>query len=209
MSFPTVKIVDDFNRANESPATGWTAISTLANFRVVSNQLQGISLQNAAYFNATTYSANCETACDLGTLPGAGGLVEIGLRGKDIGSVTTVDGYSLRMTIVDAGTDTFTLYRTDNGVSTSLGTFNQEVASGDSMGIRAAASLIEAWYKPAAGNWTRLGTATDSTYTAGGYATLVVVSTTATIDNFRAGDYSPYLERVSIKRAQRNILVLR
>lgn len=189
-AFPTVPIVDDFNRADENPATGWVTIPTLNAVQVTSNQLKGTALQNAAYFNAQ-YSADAETACDLGTLPGEGGLVEIGVRGKDVGGVTTVDGYSVRVTIA-AGTDTINLYVTTNGASSLLASYNQEVASGDSIGIRARGSTIEAWYKPSAGNWTLLGSVTDTTWTAGGYPTLVIVSTTATIDNFRAGNSAPF-----------------
>lgn len=189
-AFPTVPIVDDFNRADENPATGFVTIPTLSGVQVVSNQLKGTALQNAAYFN-TQYSADMETACEVGTVPGEGGIIEIGIRAKDVGSITTVDGYSVRYTVA-AGTDTISIVKTTDGTPSVLTTFNQEVVSGDEFGIKGLGTLIMAWYKSVSGLWTLLGSVADSTYQVGGYPTVVIVSTVASINNLRAGNAAPF-----------------
>lgn len=185
MAFPTTAILDNFNRANANPDGSGSWTSLFNNIQIVSNEAKGTSTSNVVYWNAGTFNANCETYITFGgTLPGGGGYVEVGARVN----LSPLNGYAVRATKVDAGTDVIQLSRIDNSVATSLATYNQEISSGDSIGIECNGSTIKAYYKPSGGSWTEVISVTDSTYGSGGRASLAIISSVATVDNYGGGD---------------------
>lgn len=185
MAFPTASVLDNFNRANANPDGSGSWTSLFNNIQILSNEAKGTSTSNVVYWNAGTFNANCETYVTLGgTLPGGGGYVEVGARVN----LSPLNGYAVRAAKVDAGTDVIQLSRIDNSVATSLATYNQEISSGDSIGIECNGSTIKAYYKASGGSWTEVISVTDSTYGSGGRASLAIISSVATVDNYGGGD---------------------
>lgn len=187
MPFPTTGILDAFNRADENPITGWTALFN--NFRVASNAMKSTTAgSDFAYYSAATYGPDCEAYMTVATKVPTGGAMAIIARLVDTGSIATVDGYMVNVAVA-AGTDTITIVRLDNGVGTTLGSsISQEVANGDSIGIECIGSSISCFYKSGAGAWTNLGTRTDTTYSAAGRVGVsVTTDTSESFDDFGGG----------------------
>lgn len=140
------------------------------------------------YYIPSQYGPNVEVYVKVVTKPNAvSGDVTLDARIQTPGSAA-IDCYAFQYK-VSAGTDTFELLRIDNNSSTSLASaFTQELTSGDSMGLSITGNILEAWYKPGAGAWTSLGTATDGTYPNAGYLGLSGSSGLATVvDDFGGG----------------------
>ncbi len=77
----------------------------------------------------------------------------------------TADGYDVHV-VKAAGADLWQIRRRDNVTPTVLGAdMNQELSSGDSVGMSLVGSTISAYYRSGAGAWTLVGSRTDSTYT--------------------------------------------
>lgn len=195
MAFPTTPILDTFNRADENPATGFTSV--LNNIQVLSNQAGATSANHLVYYSASTYGPDSECLLDLPTKPPGTSQCSVGARWVQVGSPSTLDGYSLVLTAA-AGTDSFAIQRVDNGVGTTLGSaISQEVTNGDGMGIRCLGSVIYGFYRSGAGEWTELGNRSDSTYTAAGNIGLSGNSTTTRYDNFGGGTFIPLGTRLT------------
>lgn len=193
----TTPILDDFNRADGGAGSNWTNL--LGSITITSNQVSGGSTQNVGYWNVTTYGANMEAFITLPTKPSDTAIADIGIRIQDVGSIASVDGYSARVAAA-AGTDTLSIQRIDNGTGTTLASVSQEFTSGDSFGIRASGSRLELWYRSGSGLWQRLTTATDTTYTNGGYISLTLVGSAVRGDNFGGGNsYHPIVTRRRVK----------
>jgi len=196
MPFPTTAVIDNFNRADGQASFtggGWTNQIEGANsgtLTIVSNQLavfsNGAGEASSAWYNTSTYGADCEVYCTVPVKAGAGNPTELYARVQSPGSAA-IDGYRVRLWD-DAGTDFFDVSRTDNGANTVLGaTISQEYAAGDSFGMSIIGSTIEVWYKPSAGAWTSLGTRTDSTYSSAGYLGVGMWFSTGRVDDFGGG----------------------
>ena len=200
MAFPTTGILDSFNRADENPlvtasngdswqslpGAGGLGVTALA---VVSNICVGNGGVGSNMYLDHVFNADCEAYVTITGLGSTNNVVELFFRLVDIGTVTAVDGYILRWTNV-SGTDTIRLNRLDNLGETTLATFNQEVTAGDSIGARIIGTGLEAFYKPSAGAWTSLGTASDATYASGGRIAVTLIGT-PTVDSFGGGSYVP------------------
>ena len=141
-------------------------------------------------WNSIMGGADEEVFCTVTTATGSGATVAIYLRCKDIASAATLDGYALILT--EAATDSWGINTITNGVVGLIGsTFTQEVANGDSIGLRIVGSTLTAWYKASGGSWTQLASRTDSTYAAAGYLALSISDTTGRVDDFGGGVYVP------------------
>lgn len=199
--FPTTPIRDTFNRSDES------AITTASNgetWAIIPDQgtlglgSVGVS-SNVAYSTAgpgsfdmitTTDAADCEAYVTISTKGSStNDEVDVDVRLQQYSNALTMDGYAVRA-IVQAGTDTISIVRIDNVVTSALITFNQEFSSGDAIGIRCTGSIIEAFYRSgSSGPFTRLGGIVDSTYPNGGRTALTLVGTNTRADNFGGGAY--------------------
>ena len=189
MAFPTTAVLDNFNRADGSPPSGWSQplYTGDGNITINTNQL-ALSTGTAAngWLDGATYGPDCEVYCTIPTLPSDGNPTDLFARVADPGTATP-DGYQLRQW-QDASQDYFEVRRIDNGVGTTLGaTINQTFAAGDSFGMSIVGSTIEVWYKPSAGAWTSLGTRTDGTYGSAGYLGIQIWFGTVRVDDFGGG----------------------
>lgn len=202
MAFRVTPILDSGTGADANPIGGnWTLMTGSAgvgvtDLRRVSNQIGGqAGTASVDYWNPGTFNANCEIYCQIQAIGAAASFVDLYFRGKDTASILTFDAYSVRWTVA-AGTDTIALTRLDNLAATTLATFNQNIAAGDWFGAQIIGSTLTAFYESAAGAVTVLGTATDSTYTAGGYHTMAINGTTNRVTNFGGGNFtSPAFKR--------------
>lgn len=186
MAFPNTPLIDDFNRAS----LGANYTTLLGTPTISSNQLAASVAPAVAYYNVFQVTDG-EAWCQIPTLPGIAANFDLGIRLTDAGSIATVDGYVIRFT-QNVGTDTLSLIRITNAaVGATLATFNQEVAAGDYIGIRAFGTLFSAYYRSGStGFFTLLGSATDATY-ASGFLSFTMPNTTIRIDNFGGGAYAP------------------
>lgn len=104
--------------------------------------------------------------------------------------VAGADGYNLSYVF---GTG-LQFYRMVNSTFTQLGsTVVQVVAAGDSIGLSINGSVLEGWYKAAAGSWTSIGTQTDTNITGSGKIAASLTggaASLARLDDFGGGSIS-------------------
>lgn len=197
MTFPTTPILDTAVRANEGPppSANWTTPAAASGFNITSNKFAGTGAGNVSVWNPRTFGPDCECYLTVDTLEGVSSSFSVVARAKDTGSLATIDGYAVAHNQL-AGTDTIQIQVLTNGAAVTLGAnFNQEVAAGDSLGIRVFGSTIEAWYKSGALAWTLLGSRTDSTYAAAGSLVMIGLGTTGRYSNFGGGIYAPFIPK--------------
>jgi hypothetical protein len=220
---PTTPYLDDFNRSDEAPlvqaiqgTNQWSLLSaTGEDLRLLSNVAAhgatgtgtGRRYRNVAAWTALAdQEAYFFVATKAGNTDGYGALTRL----HDL-ALDTWDGYEL-MALTQSGTDTVELRRIDNGVVTVLATYNQEHAVGDAFLLRSVGSTHDAWYyNVSTQGWTKLGTVTDATYTAGPPG-LSIRNTTARVDNYGGGPFAArgrglrFFSNVGITQAQPRIV---
>lgn len=183
MAYPTTSaVLDNFDRANEGPPmTGWTDID--AGLQVISNAAGGTTGANLSRLN-TSYGPDAEAWATVSTKPGAVTRY-FGFEMRQ--TADTGDGYAA-YAIDRSGTDTWEIYRVDNGTYTLLGSAvtGPEVTAGDQIGMERLGSAV-AVYHFTAGAWTQIATRTDSTYTGTLYLALYVDDGTGRFDDFGGG----------------------
>lgn len=170
--FPNAAIVDDFNRADEAPMTGWTDTWEVGSvgFGVVGNIARPASNSNAtAYLTSTNYGPQVHIAVVLSAISS---YQQIGFLLVSEGT-SGLDGYLLAY-----GGTSLELYRIDNGSFNIIAGCTQTVSlsAGDSMGVGRATGGNFTTETCASGagcgasgaGWTIRGTCTDNTYTAAG-----------------------------------------
>ena len=84
-----------------------------------------------------------------------------------------------------AGPDQVFIERIDNGALVNRLTVNRDLTAGDVLLLRAEGSTLEVWHR-AGSTWSRLGTVSDSTYPAAGFAGFGLRGTTGRLDDFGA-----------------------
>ncbi len=187
-------VLDDFNRPDENPLsdTGRWGNSVYAGnengLKVVSNQLAATSLTDTAWRSDQQYGADQEAWVAIAVKPGGDNAVRVYARLQAPGS-SGYDGYMLRYQ-QNAGIDQAFIERIDNGAVTMLTTLNREFSINDKLRIRAIGSSIQAWRYGGRG-WQVLGTATDTTYTGGGYIGVGLRNASGRLDDFGGGNAIP------------------
>ena len=183
-------LLDGFNRANESPLSGGGKWSNGVNgsnetgLQLVSGALAcSKSTSCASWWNPAPYGPDSEVWGTITTLPGTGNQFRLYVRIQQPGSLA-VDAYMLRTNQL-TGTDEVYLERIDNSTFVRLLTVSQELAVGDRLLLRVSGSTLEAWLERGTG-WTRLGSATDTTYPAAGYTGVGLRGTTGRLDDYGA-----------------------
>jgi hypothetical protein len=115
-AFPTTGILDNFNRADENPLSNggkWTCPMRAAdnNLRVLSNQV-GDAANADCYWSDAIFGPDSEAYLTITTKPSDGNCIAVVARISGAGS--TISGYWGEFCSA-AGTDTWDLYRFDNG----------------------------------------------------------------------------------------------
>lgn len=183
-------IIDSFNRADENPATNWTALAGA--IKVVSNQAAGNAVtDNLAFYSPSTQGPDVDITIPISVREGNNNYVAVLARLKDTGSIATLDGYLVGHYQL-TGTDAIRVYRLDNAVGTQLGAdISQESAAGDLLNVTIVGSTIQVWYFNGT-SWALIGTRTDSTYPAAGSVGLGIYNTTGRVDYYQGGLYVPF-----------------
>jgi len=165
MAFPTTPVLDDFIRGDEGPppSASWenTLFPSTGGMVVLTNQLAKESAIRCSAFWITPPGLNYELFATVATRPADGSDADLNVARN---SAADYDGYLVRLHRDDVGGDLFELRRWDNGSSALLDTVGVTFADGDALGLRRIGAALEGWYKPAAGAWTQLLSASDATY---------------------------------------------
>lgn len=178
-------LLDSGVRANEGPppSASWASNAFSAGtsqLQIVSNAIKrgGAGYGSGAW--GTQLGPDVIYYVTLSTL----GDIELEIRGKDLGSGSTWDAYSL---FYENATHTFTLYRTTNGSASSLATSTSKTLSaGDKLGLMAIGSnLTSAVYQ--SGAWSDHLTASDATYGSSGYVGFWLNGTTPAVNDMYGG----------------------
>lgn len=197
MAFPNTPILDNFTRADQGPqpSSQWT--SNGDGLKVSSNTCVASASAGASdYWNPTQFSVDCEVYCKISTKATIlNDYIALFLRGTPAGDFYSPSTwYCVKYKENTVGTDTITI---ENDSGTALATFDQEVSSGDSIGLSAIGTILTAYYKSGAGAWTVLGTydiSGDATkYLNAGYIGAAIyytlTDTGLAIDDFGGGSY--------------------
>lgn len=193
---PLTPILDSFNRADENPATGWTAFPGVEGVRVLSTKFAAgtTTAQNGAYFNTAMTGPNQEVYITISTLPVNLGSTVIYARNDPSGGGTVGNNYALRHSRIDGTSDQIFISRHDASVATTLATYSQDLSAGDAIRMRCVGSTIEAWVR-VSNVWTMLGSVTDVKYDGTGNQTRLSLATqepstpTARWDDFGGGTF--------------------
>lgn len=201
-------LLDDFDRTNEGPPLSSLYTSITNGMKVASNLAAGnTSLSaNIDFRNDATYGADVEVYVTVTTKGGTNQYSSVFARMTTLAS-GTMDGYEVRANPA-AGTDTFTIYRIDNGTATSIGSASAEFASGDKIGISCIGSTIKA-YQFTGGSWSEIVSASDATYGAAGYIGLGQVHTTGRLNDLYVGTIGAAVNYGFLKRNPSNQAVER
>lgn len=170
MPFPSTGVLDNFNRADETPiVTNWTT-------PMYSDEATGPDNWNnqmdfragSAYYDLFEYGPDCEAWITLTTPPPLG---EFNLRARiqGEGGVHGSGSYYWARFVFAAGTYDWSIRKRVSGVDTIINAgASTTLVSGDGVGLECIGTTIAA-YKRSAGTWSQLGTATDSAITALGF----------------------------------------
>lgn len=202
-TFPTTSVLDVFTGTDgvDLPvySANWTTLNSNAGYHELEMQGNAATSTTGAGADAadawvTTYGPDSEVYATISTLPTAGGsgYVQLLARLQGVGGDNTFDGYGLEYQ-TQSGTDRLRLGVITNSGFTYLGSgdISQDLAAGDSIGLSIVGSTLQAWYKPAAGSWSTLGSpVTDTTYATSGKIGLYTNSTVVRIDSFGGGSYT-------------------
>ena len=189
MTFPTTPILDDFNRADEGPppSADWSSVTGIVGVVVSSN----VAAPNGAGTSSAIYTAasytDMEAYEDIPTLPSTNYTIGVFLRGQQVGSGATIDGYLVR---TKPSTSEVLIDRVDNGALTRLVTqASVTFSAGYKIGGRIVGSAITAWVHDGS-NWSQVASTTDSTYSGSGNIGIFGGSSAYRVDNFGGGEKS-------------------
>lgn len=189
-------LLDNFNRTNEDPATGWATLDTGSNVIQVISNVARDNVSDAdihSYWTAaSSIGPDVEAYMDIVTLDSANGDIDrLGViaRVQQPGG-STWDGYITITTIND--TDKVEIFEVTNDSATQLGAdISATINAGDKFGIQCIGTAIDA-YGDTGGGWSSLGSRTDSTHSSAGYVANLwrddsFSSNWEELDNFYAG----------------------
>lgn len=188
-TFPTTPILDTFSQAGPL-SSNWKS-PALQDSGTVSVNASGRTFSSSgaasALWIATSFNADQEAYLTVPVLPASGHAFQIDARVSSL-TASTVSMYFLKVT---PSSKLWDLRRKLNGGgSTSMTTFSAPFAAGDSAGLQLNGSTITAWHESATGNWTQVGSVTDTSITAGGYIGFTLGDTTARGGAFGGGNAS-------------------
>ena len=189
-AFPTTSVIDNFNRSNEGPPPSASWGEWDAGLKVVSNRAVGNDGTNHNYWNgASSDYTDVEVYTTIVTSPAS--LDQVCLTARF--NYGTYSGYLIQWS-KDYG---LYLHRWVSGGDTTIQTDAGEFANGDSIGMSVVGSdpvVITIYKKASGGSWASVFTYSDSNanrITASGKIGLRTLGTTATLDDFGGGTYTP------------------
>lgn len=186
--FTNTPILDDF----ETDLSKWTQPLFLGGasvFTLFSGQLGTSSGSGNGYINKP-FGPDVEVYVTVPTIAlSPSGSMSIWCRIISPNSAS-ISGYSAS---INVGTSVWKLNRLDNNTATQIATGALTPAAGDAFGISIIGTLLQFWYKVAAGTWTMLGSVEDSTYKAPGVVGMILPDATVRADDFGGGTLSSYV----------------
>jgi hypothetical protein len=190
MAFPTTSVLDDFNRADESPLGNSTWAGPVINggpqLKLASNQVESVTTEaRGSSYWSSSFSADQEVYADIVALDQV-----MSLYGRTIDpGATTRDGYQVVITSL-TGPDNIVLNRVDDETATQLGaSMSSTLSANDAIGLECSGSNISV-YTRVSGTWGLVATRVDATYASGGVIGIDSSSFSAggKIDNFGGGN---------------------
>jgi acid phosphatase type 7 len=186
-TFPSTPVLDDFARASGPLGSNWRspALTDTGTVSIVtSGMTAGSAGASSATWSAQSFGADEEAYLTVPTLPRAGNFVQVAVRVSTLGT-TNISCYFLRVT---PSTGTWDLRKkVRGGTSTSIQTFTTPFSAGDAVGLKAKGSTLTVYDKPQFSSWSVVGTASDTSITAGGWLTFTLGDTTARGGSFGGG----------------------
>lgn len=165
MAFPTLGILDNFNRGDEDPATNWTDLEN--GVEVVSNELQNDTAGTAsciAMYDVATYGADCEAYFTI--VDAAYYCNAVFLRGTTL-VWATFDGYCIYSS---RESSELRICRCDDGSLTELGAaVSWKAEDGDKIGGECIGSTIKGYVDDGGVGWAEKMSRSDATYGNAGY----------------------------------------
>jgi hypothetical protein len=192
---PVTGLLDDFARPNNSgpPGPNWThmVVSSTGptnDLFVTNHQVTGRSGSNADYWNPQAYGPNSEVWVTVAVKPTLDqDPVVLGLRFQNPGAANA-SGYQAYYIFRSGQADQYRIISRTNGItSTTLASVNGPTLSpGGELLFRAIGTTLELW-RLDAGTWTRILSATDSTFQSAGYLNLTARDGAVRLTNFGGG----------------------
>ena len=203
LSFPTVGVLDNFNRTAENPISDSGAWATTAPNGNQVGQTEGTvatgilnGIVSGAGWN-TPFSLPVEVYFDLPAIPGTNHYIQALWLTSPSAASPNGYGVTFRRT---SGAQTWSIDKWTAGTVTSLASGPlaglTAMLPGDSYGMSITADgLITAWRKGASTSWGALGQVVDTTYTGAGYVGFLSDSGPFQMDNFAGGTGAPTVEK--------------
>lgn len=190
MAFPTTSVIDDFNRADANPATGWTTTPIFSGdggVQTLGNQLANVGATWCSRIynsTSTTFGPDSEAYGTIAASAGTGEAIELFIRIQNP-NTASVSNYFAHF---DQGGNSLQLWKTVNNTQTQLGSsVSITEAVGDSFGVEAIGSAIKAYYKTSGGSWTQQISQTDSGVSGSGCLGVSMESNGSRLDDFGGG----------------------
>lgn len=196
MTLPTFTTdwFSDFTGSDEgtiSEGGVWTGFSGLTAMQRLTNRLNGAGAgYSGSYLNVRDWS-DLEAIIQLGTAVAAGSEWFFHFRLADSGNQSPIRdsnkiGYVFHYV---ADTAAWTIERQDPA-GTTLASGTQSLSANERIMVRAVGSGISAWRSVGNGDFTQLGSATDTTYKTGKVGFLTSGGASNAFDNLRIGEPS-------------------
>jgi hypothetical protein len=189
--FPTTGVLDTFTRTDENPlASGpWQAfLLGTSRGQLLSNAIThtlSTSFSNA--WNAVP-SSDQEIYLTVTTRPNVSGNVSLFVRANNLNSAVE-NGYICQYTRTTWTLSVFT----GGSAAATLASGALSLSDGDAIGLRITGITLSVYHQPIAGAWTRLGSATSTTYATGTIGFYALDTATGTVlDNLGGGLYVPF-----------------
>lgn len=192
---PLTPLLDNFARPNNSgpPGPNWTHMvvsssSATNNLFITNGQVTGYPGTNADYWNPQAFGPNSEVWVTVAAKPTVDqDPVVLGLRFLNPGTANA-SGYQAYYIYRSKQADQYKIIcRVNGSTSITLAAANGPTLNpGDQLLFRAIGTTLELW-RSDAGSWTRVLSATDSTYQGAGYLNLTARDGSVRLTNFGGG----------------------
>jgi hypothetical protein len=193
LGMPATPLLDDFNRPDNAgpPSASWSPLAIVNNpvgnnLRIVGQQVAAMTGATGDFWNAQQFGPDSEVWVTVTVKPTVDtDMVSLALRLSNP-TLSTGQGYQAYF-YNRSGLDEYRLYKRVAGSAVQLAfVAGPELQVGDRLLFRAVGTNLELW-QGRGGSWTKLLSATDSTYTGAGYLGLSGKNTVVRLDNFGGG----------------------